>query len=210
VIDRRAVGQIAYKSLVPCALYEIGDPVRRPAERPFFPALGVRGAIEHLGQPVGARQPAEGRCSLRTQGALIDRAARVALNMNDLPVLGIDQLSAADRAIGADAGADGVGLSSRGWSRRDIVLCAASRVGSSPANCRGNDQSRTNPATRSATVCLNFMVRSFRSISRPRCGACAPHEQRGGSARCSRSGHDAGPALEAAGLAVRETRRAQG
>jgi hypothetical protein len=81
--------------------------------------------------------------------------------------------------------------SSRGRSRRDIVLCAASRVGSSPANCRGNDQSRTNPATRSAMVCLNFIVRSFRSISRPRCGACAPHEQRGGSARCSRSGHAA-------------------
>jgi hypothetical protein len=36
--------------------------------------------------------------------------------------------------------------SSRGRSCRDIVLCAASRVGSPPANCRGRDQSRRNHA----------------------------------------------------------------
>src|ERR1700746_2497456 len=45
VLDRRAVGEITYKGFVARTFDQIGDPVHRPAERAFFPPLGVRRAI---------------------------------------------------------------------------------------------------------------------------------------------------------------------
>ena len=48
--------------------------------------------------------------ALGTERALIDGTARIAFHMNDLIVLRIDELRAADRAIGANAGADLIGF----------------------------------------------------------------------------------------------------
>src|SRR5258708_40185277 len=53
--------------------------------------------------------------ALGTERALIGGAARIAFHMDDLIVLRIDELRAADRAIGANAGADLIGLD---WPRR--------------------------------------------------------------------------------------------
>src|SRR4051812_22516545 len=70
--------------------------------------VGKGCAVQDLAEALGARHHAEGGAAARAQRALVDRAARVALDMDRLPVPGIDQLRAADRAIRADAGADRV------------------------------------------------------------------------------------------------------
>src|SRR5207237_9397265 len=49
----------------------------------------------------------EGVAPLGTESPLADRAARVALDVDDLARLGVDQLAAADGAVGADALGDG-------------------------------------------------------------------------------------------------------
>src|SRR5438105_4512676 len=67
-------------------------------------------AVFDGGQPLGAVDPANGGGAFGTERTLVDGAARVALDMDDAVVFGIDQLGAADGAIGANAGADLVGF----------------------------------------------------------------------------------------------------
>ena len=106
----RPSGSVSAKVSSRVDLGELGDPLHRPVERLDLPLLGVRRAIEHGADALGREQHAERAGALGAERALVDRAARIALDVDGLAVLRVDQLAAADRAIGADAGADAVGL----------------------------------------------------------------------------------------------------
>ena len=177
MIERRAVGQIAYKGLVARALDEVGDPVHRPAERPFLPALGLRRTIEHLGQPVRARQPAKRCRTFGAQGALVDRAARVAFNVDDVSILGINQLGAADRAIGADAGADRVRLFEPGpeLPRRRALRRFAGRVaaGKLPRQGPVTDKPRDPVGNGVPQLHGSILSVNMSSAVRSMCATCA-------------------------------------
>src|SRR5690606_25957509 len=85
--------------------------------------LGMGRAIAHLRQPLRIVQPADGRGALRAQRALVDRAARVAFDVDHPAGLGVDELRAAHSAIGADGRADGVGLlQARAQGARSVAL----------------------------------------------------------------------------------------
>src|SRR4051794_27071320 len=70
----------------------------------------------------------EGVGPLGTEGALVDGAARVALDVDDLARLGIDQLPATDGAVGADALGDGGAAQPRRFRQRLPAERLARRV----------------------------------------------------------------------------------
>src|SRR5271168_5281299 len=78
-----------------------GDPFHRPVERLCLPLVGVRGAIEHLRDAVRVDGELESVRPFRTQSPLVDRTAGIALNVNELTALGVDELTAADGAVRA-------------------------------------------------------------------------------------------------------------
>ena len=90
--------------------------------------------------------------ALRAKRALVDRTARIALDMDRLAVLGVDQLAQPTAQNGQMLVPTVSASSSRGRSLRDSVLFAASDRELSPASCRGKDQSAKNPRTVSAKL----------------------------------------------------------
>ncbi len=98
--------------------------------------------------------------ALGAERALVHRAARVALDVDRLAVLGVDQLRAADGAERADAGADRSASSSRGRSVLDVVLLAASAITLSPASWRGMVQSRRKPLRPVGQRSRSFVLRA--------------------------------------------------
>ena len=87
---------------------KVRDPIHRPIERTVFPTAAVRSPVLHgCPTPVVDREPETCR-TFWTEVSAVDRAVGVALDVDDLPALGIDVGPAPDRAIRADAvGADG-------------------------------------------------------------------------------------------------------
>src|SRR5204863_797612 len=86
-------------------LDELGDALHRPVERAVLPAVAVRRAVLDGRDPGGAIQQPERRGALRAERAAVDRAGVVALDVDDPAIPGVDELRAADRAVGADADA---------------------------------------------------------------------------------------------------------
>ena len=62
--------------------------------------------MENLGRAVGIDVQLKDRRALGTEGSFVVWATRVALDIDDLAVDGVDQRAASDGAIGADAGSD--------------------------------------------------------------------------------------------------------
>src|SRR5262249_49249466 len=90
----------------------------RPVQGLALPAVGERGAVQNVGDAVGVDGELEGVGPLGAEGALVDGAARVALDVDELARLGVDQLAAADGAVGADALGDGGAAEPRGFRQR--------------------------------------------------------------------------------------------
>src|SRR3954462_15516804 len=92
-------------ALLPVALarldHALGDHVHRALELDLLPLGPVRAAVQDLVQPAGLLDELARRRALRAQRALVDRRARVALDVDELAVARVDDLPAADRAVGA-------------------------------------------------------------------------------------------------------------
>src|SRR4051812_27254144 len=72
--------------------------------------VGMGGAAFDGCEPGLRIEQAQRRGALRAERALIDWAARVALDLDGLAILCVDQLAAPDRAEGANAGPYCIGL----------------------------------------------------------------------------------------------------
>src|SRR4051812_15525839 len=81
----------------------LGDHVHRRLEVQVLPLRAARAAIAHLGQPPGLLDELSRRAALGAQRALVDRGARVALDVHELAAARVDDLAAADGAVRADA-----------------------------------------------------------------------------------------------------------
>ena len=85
----------------------LGDLVQRPVERARLPVVGERGAVQDLGDAVRVDGELEGVGPLGAERALVDGAFGIALDVDELAALGVDELAAADGAVGTDALGDG-------------------------------------------------------------------------------------------------------
>ena len=159
VIDGRAVGKFLGEGFVARLLHPLGDALHRPVERLGLPLRGMRRAVQHLVDPRLRQQHAQRAGAFRAQRALVDRAARIALDMDRLAVLRIDQLRAPTAQNGQMLVPTRSAWSSRGRNVRDCVLSAACAITLSPASWRGIDQSAANPATRSLILRRSFFMR---------------------------------------------------
>ena len=86
----------------------LGDAVQRPVQRPGFPVVGEGGAVEDVGDAVGVDGELEGVGPLGAESALVDGAFGIALDVDELASLGVDELSATDGAVGAHGRHDGL------------------------------------------------------------------------------------------------------
>ena len=82
----------------------LGDLLVHPLQRLLLPLLRAGRAVERLGRPQRVVGELDGRRALGAEPAQRVRRVRVALDVDDLAVLGVDQLTAADRAVRTDAG----------------------------------------------------------------------------------------------------------
>src|SRR5207237_616983 len=111
VVQRRAIVSGADEGVVAGRLDALGDPVHGPLEGPFLPMIGVGRAVLHGPEAVRRVHPTDRRGALWAEGALVDRAARITLDVDDPIALGVDALRAADGAVRADARPDAVRIS---------------------------------------------------------------------------------------------------
>src|SRR2546428_1095443 len=102
-VDELAVRELLDERLVAGLLDQLGDPVHRPLELDDLPVRRAGLAVQHLRRPVGIHVELIDRRALGAEGALVVRAARVAFDVDDLPVDRVDQGGAADGAEGTDA-----------------------------------------------------------------------------------------------------------
>src|SRR6266498_1429083 len=134
-VHELAVGELLDERLVAGLLDQLGHPVHRPLELDHLPIAGTGLAVQHLGGPVRVHVQLVDRRALGAEGALVVRAARVAFDVDDLAVDGVDQGGAPDRAERADA-RGGLGVLDpqllrprRGWRQRHAEP-------DQPADCR--------------------------------------------------------------------------
>src|SRR5690606_17172027 len=104
----------------------LGDPIHRPLEGDLLPLRPSGPPVEDPRQAPGVDRVLECARALGAKGALVDRALRVAFDVDDLPVPGVDQRAAPNGAVGADAprGVDAVEAGTEGagpLGRRAIV-----------------------------------------------------------------------------------------
>src|SRR5215510_4328961 len=103
-IDELAVGKLFDEGLVARFLHQLGDPVHRAFEIPYLPIGSPGSAMQNLGGTVGIDVQLKDRGSLGTEGALVVRASGIALNVDDVPIDGVNEGATPHRTIGADAG----------------------------------------------------------------------------------------------------------
>ena len=116
---QRAAFLIAHREVgVPRRLDALGDLVERPVEGLGLPFVGVGSPIEHGLHAVRVDGQEQRVRALGAERALVDRAARVALDVDELAGLGVDELAAADGAVGTEAVRDGRAAQPRGLLRR--------------------------------------------------------------------------------------------
>src|SRR5262249_3370945 len=87
----------------------LGDLLVHPLERLLLPLVGPRRAVERLDGAPGVVGELDGRRTLRAQAAQRMGRVRVALDVENLVALGIDELAAAYCAVRTDA-TRGLGL----------------------------------------------------------------------------------------------------
>ena len=101
-----AVLQLLDEGLVAGLLDQLGDAVHRPIQLPHLPVGRAGCPVQHLRRPVGIDVELEDRRALGAERPFVVRAARIALDVDDLAVDGVDERGAADRAVGTDARRD--------------------------------------------------------------------------------------------------------
>src|SRR4051794_14534899 len=132
----RAVGAVPVQLLLPGLPARLDDPVghhvQRLVQRQPFPVRAVRAAVQDVVAPGRAGGQLERAGALRAESSAVDRRVRIALDLDDLLVLDVHVLGAADPAVWADGFHDPVGgggarlqRGGRGRLRRDA---AAERV----------------------------------------------------------------------------------
>ena len=72
--------------------------------------VSVRRSVTDRREPIRVDQIAIRRRTFRTQGALVDRGIGVTFDVDDSPVLYVDELAAADRAVWTNRGHDRIGV----------------------------------------------------------------------------------------------------
>src|SRR5262249_22142352 len=77
--------------------------LHRPVEGLRLPPIRVWGPVEDLRDTVRVDGELECVGPLRAEGALVDRAAGVALDVDELPALGVDELAAPYGTVRANA-----------------------------------------------------------------------------------------------------------
>src|SRR5256886_6524580 len=91
-------GELLDERLVPGLLDQLGHSVHGPLELHDLPVVGARLAVQDLGGAVRVQVKLVDRRALGAEGALVVRAARVAFDVDDLAVDGVDQGCASDGA----------------------------------------------------------------------------------------------------------------
>src|SRR5262249_7241598 len=91
-----------------------GDLVQRPVQRLALPAVGVGRAVQDVGDAVRVDGQLEGVGPLGAEGALVDGAFGVALDVDDPAAFGVDELPAADGTVGANTLGHGGAAQPRG------------------------------------------------------------------------------------------------
>src|SRR5262249_2121971 len=109
---REIVDGLAVSSLDEIAIARIlsaqGDLFHRPIERALFPVIGIRRPVHYASHAMRIHGQLKRVRAFRAEGSLIDRTVVVALYVDDLAALDVNDLPAADGAVGTDAGnADG-------------------------------------------------------------------------------------------------------
>lgn len=99
MVDRHSDGILLHEVTVARGLDQPSDAVHRPAEWLLLPPVASRRSILHRGHAVWIGHELESVGALRTEAALVDRALRIALDVNDLPRLREDKEAAPDGAI---------------------------------------------------------------------------------------------------------------
>ena len=110
VVHAPPVWQRLDERLVTRFLGQLRDPLHRPIERPVLPRVGVRRAILHRVDARWRQQHPQCAGTFRAERSLVDRRARIALDMDRIAALRIYELRATDRAERAHAGAHRIGL----------------------------------------------------------------------------------------------------
>ena len=83
-----------------------------------LPVVGVGSPVEDLRDAMRVDGELEGVGPLGAERALVDRTVGIALDVDELAALGVDELAAADGAVGTDALGDGGAAQPRGLRRR--------------------------------------------------------------------------------------------
>src|SRR5262249_31752956 len=99
--------------------HQLCDPVHRAFEVPYLPIAGPWGTVQYLGRAVRVDVELKDCGSLGTKGALVVWAARVPLDVDDVPIDSVDEGAAPHKAMGATAGGPLGILDSELWGSRD-------------------------------------------------------------------------------------------
>jgi hypothetical protein len=105
-VDDLAVGKLFDEAFVAGLFHQLSDAGHGALEVPYFPVGGAGIAMENLRRTIGINVELEDRRALGAKGALVVGTARVALDVDDLPIDRMNESAAAHRTIGADAGGD--------------------------------------------------------------------------------------------------------
>src|SRR3989441_11529482 len=97
------VRELLDERLVAGLLDQLGHAVHGPLELDDFPILRAGFAVQDLGRPVRVEVELVDRRALGAEGALVVRAARIAFDVDDLAVDGVDEGRTPDRAERANA-----------------------------------------------------------------------------------------------------------
>src|SRR5262249_9191483 len=103
-IDDFPVGKLFDKGLVAGFFHQLCDPVHRAFEIPDLPIGSPRSAMQDLGRAVRVDVELKDRRALGTERPLVVWAAGIPLDVDDVPIDGMDKGTAPHRAIGANAG----------------------------------------------------------------------------------------------------------
>src|SRR5207247_6905405 len=104
VIDQLAVGRALDEAGITGFFDALGDTIKAPLERTVFPVIRVRRAIAHGRHPVRIDDILIGGGAFRAERTLVDRRRGIALDVDDAPVLDVDQLATPDGAVRTDGG----------------------------------------------------------------------------------------------------------
>jgi len=102
-VDDFAVGQFFDKSFVAGFSHQLGDPVHGTIQIPCFPFSRARRSVQHLDRSIRIYVQLKNRRAFGAKRALVVRAARIAFDVDDLPVDSVNQRGATDGAIRANA-----------------------------------------------------------------------------------------------------------